>query len=602
MFAFVSMSLFLNAVLTNKWIFNLMMLKHMYIWHIHPYLSSSYSQINFAHFIYAILFLVYFCNKGFFNKQKISLERFLYQKELEKSKNKLGTIAQSTTNGIIILTNNEIVFNNSSILELLNCDLPSLFSVIEKLEYCPEKKLARYSNSNFLIDDVMLTMENINTEEICLGITKLNDINLEWRAKKILWEEVPSLFLTARNANQIIELEKNIANDKMKTILLRSVSHELKTPLNAILHFTNEILEKHRSKLNSEDLQQLSMVVTSSKLMLSLINDLLDYSKILAGVFSIRKVYTNFRKIIYSTCELIEIQAKRKGLSYSCHIDPNVPEEIYTDPLRYGQVLLNLLSNALKFTMKGGIEVHFYIDCNNKLKCQVKDTGIGIPEKTMQKIFTAFNSPNNPNLNPNGSGLGLSISNYLVKELGGDSIKVKSSVSKGSLFWFSIDILQEKIQIEDCESEPDEIDDSLCTVMSRYSSFDSGCHYDILIVDDNEFNLEVLGSVLTKYNVKFAEASGGRDAIEKIKLQDKSHQFKAVIMDCNMPELDGLETTKELCSMYKQGKLRKIPYVIGYSAYSSDEDRQLSLASGMMDYLMKPCPPEEIIATINKYL
>ncbi|CAG9326187.1 unnamed protein product [Blepharisma stoltei] len=603
MFSYISIYHFMIPVVKNQWLWNLFLIKHLYIWHIHKIIIEGEVRLDHVSPFLILVIIIVVCNDRAQFRQSISFERFLYRKELELSRSKLATITQAVENGILIISNEKIEFYNSSILQLLGCEGNNLYSVLQRIEYCLDKKVTKMTNSILLFDDINFALENIINNEICLGITKQGTINLEWRVKKIIWESRPCIFLSIRNANQIIEMESNIANDKMKTILLRSVSHELRTPLTAITHFISEFSEQKKHKLNSEDIEQLAIISTSSKLMLSLINDLLDYSKILAGVFSIRKTYCKFREILKNTCELITIQAKKKKIVFICRVDPTIPEEIYTDSLRLSQVLLNLLSNALKFTMKGRIEISCLIDANGKLKCYVEDTGIGISESMMKKLFIAFSSQNSSSINPNGSGLGLSISNFLVKSLGEHPIKVKSQVGKGSMFWFSIDIFQGKYDQGSYEKintlEPEELH---YFSLSKYERYRSNSWTDVLVVDDDEFNLEVIESILNKYHIKHSKAHSGREAIKSIECRDTKHQFKVILMDCNMPEMDGLETTREIDLLYKEGKIKNMPYIIAHSAYSSDEDRQLCFRSGMSDYLLKPSPPEEIISTINKYL
>lgn len=178
-------------------------------------------------------------------------------------------------------------------------------------------------------------------------------MNLEWKTKSILWENTRAIFLTVSDVSRIIELKKEIAGADMKTILLRSVSHELRTPLNAIHFFVDEIINKPTTKIAEVDTNKLRIVSISSKLMLSLIGDLLDYSKILAGAFTVNKTNCKFSSIIVNACELITLQAVKKKLNLHIRFDPNIPDIIYTDSLRLSQVMLNLLSNALKFTAKG---------------------------------------------------------------------------------------------------------------------------------------------------------------------------------------------------------------------------------------------------------
>lgn len=240
--------------------------------------------------------------------------------------------------------------------------------------------------------------------------------------------------------------------------MLRSVSHELRTPLNAITFFTNEIVQES-TNINEEERKKLKMVSISSKLVLSLIDDLLDYSKIISGVFTVNKSACDIKRIIENTCELISFQASKKNLSLNIRIDPNIPISIYTDSLRFSQILLNLLSNSLKFTVKGHIEVCCILAKNCKLKCYVEDTGQGMTETVKRKLFTEFSTSNTQNLNPQGSGLGLCIANILALELGGKPIKViRTEIGKGSTFKFTIKI-SNNVNNNSKQDEYDEIAD-----------------------------------------------------------------------------------------------------------------------------------------------
>lgn len=389
----------------------------------------------------------------------------------------------------------------------------------------------------------------------------------------------------------------------MKTVLLRSVSHELRTPLNAITYFTGELLEESTS-ISEEEKEKLKIVSISAKLVLSLIDDLLDYSKMLAGVFKIQKSNCDIREIIENTYELVKFQACKKNITLKCRIDPSVPKLVYTDPVRFSQIVLNLLSNALKFTMKGHIEVCAIMCANNKLKCYVQDTGIGIPDNIKQKLFSEFNTSNVNNVNPQGSGLGLCISNILAKELGGKPIKASSTVGEGSVFQFSIHTAIQSNKIESYDLiETLENETTTYLNLDIYSVFEHPYFPEILIVDDNEFNRIILGSICEKYNMIYREASNGVEAIKEVIKQDsKGKPFKVIIMDCSMPELDGWETTQKILKMYQIGRLSIFPNIIGYSAFTSEEDKQLCIKSGMIEHMIKPSPPEKIISTIKKYL
>lgn len=389
----------------------------------------------------------------------------------------------------------------------------------------------------------------------------------------------------------------------MKTVLLRSVSHELRTPLNAITFFTNEVKDES-AEISVADKEKLHIVSISAKLVLTLIDDLMDYSKMLSGVFSVNKSNCNIREIIYKTSDLIKYQAIKKNLGIYIRIDPETPNTVYTDSLRLSQILLNLLSNALKFTLRGNIEICLAMCTEDRIKIYVQDTGIGIQDAIKTKLFTEFNTSNIQNINPQGSGLGLSISNVLAKELGGKPIKVKSKVGKGSIFRFSINT---KIDtnahshydlVEMAESE-----NCFPIHIPYYDTTRKRIDPQVLIVDDNEFNRIILCTILKKFNIEFSEACSGKEAIEKIIKQDKlGKPFKAIIMDCMMPELNGWETTAALHVLAKQGKISRFPNVIGHSAFTNDEDKKMCFNCGMLDHLEKPSTPDKIMSTLKRFI
>ncbi|CAG9314374.1 unnamed protein product [Blepharisma stoltei] len=592
-------------MIKNKILFNLLLAKHIYIWFLHPLIFESglfsMTVIQFNS-IFAIFLLG---NVAIYCKHKVSFEKFELLKEVKLSKERFEIITQAFCHGIIIITGEgKIEYFNSSVLNFLQCLPDCIYSEISKYEYSPGRKVSNFNASKFLIDDINYSYYNLNSQEATLGVTFYNEINLEWKARKIVWENKTAIFLTSRNVNEIMELEKTVTNDHMKSVLLRSVSHELRTPLNAISFFTSELLVRSGFSKAQEEMGKLKMILTSSKLMLSLIDDLLDYSKIISGVFTIRKTHFDIRNVIQSACELISLQASKKNLRLSYRIDPMIPEIVYTDSLRVNQILLNLLSNALKFTLKGSIEVCCNINSKNRLKFCIEDTGIGMSEQTTCELFTEFRTSYIPNINPQGSGLGLWISNFLAKQLGNEPIKVKSSLGKGSRFQFSIDIFQvTPIETKHYKALPEEIEKSQAIEISKYCEFEALRNVDVLIVDDNEFNRVILASILSQSHISCDEACNGKDALNKVLAYNKKGgTYKAIIMDCNMPEINGFEATKLIIKLQRDGDIKSLPNIIGYSAYSSDEDKNACYECGMIDYLTKPCPPEVVISTIQKYI
>lgn len=224
--------------------------------------------------------------------------------------------------------------------------------------------------------------------------------------------------------------------------------------------------------------------------------------------------------------------------------------------------------------------------------------------EVQQKLFTEFSTSYIPTINTQGCGLGLCISSILVKELGARPIKVKSQIGKGSCFYFSIDIDQEihVKSIIDIDAS-NEYDDSHLINMMKYDKIKSMPFCSILIVDDNEMNRLILGSILNQYKISFSEACNGKEAVSKVLNSNQNDKmFQVIIMDCSMPVLNGFEATREIVKLFNEGKLKRMPSIIGYTAYTLDEDRAACFESGMVDYLVKPSPPDKIISSIKRFL
>lgn len=384
-------------------------------------------------------------------------------------------------------------------------------------------------------------------------------------------------------------------------MLLRSVSHELRTPINAISFLTQDLLEN--SSLSDETHEKLKIVNVSSQLLLNLVNDLLDYSRMLAGVFAINKCFFNIKDALENAIELIKLQAKKKNITLMLRIDPELNLLIYSDPFRLSQVLLNLLSNALKFTLKGSIEVICLSSCNQTLKIIIQDSGIGINSSKLEMLFEEFNTQNINMLNPQGAGLGLNISNKIVQKLGGTPINVDSSIGQGSEFSFVLDIAEDVVITEilyddsynSCTSENTTTD---LSSLSRAILFKQDAK--VLIVDDNDFNRAILVSILQKNNISYIEAYNGLEALNEV--TNRKHNFKVIIMDGEMPVMDGWEASRKIHDFFADDVTSKAPVIIGYTAYTSVEDVNKFYLSKVSECVIKPCSPQKMLDTINKYL
>ena len=311
------------------------------------------------------------------------------------------------------------------------------------------------------------------------------------------------MVLYGRFVTHIIQLEKDSTENQYKSALLRTVSHELRTPINAVIVMTEMIRTSERISKETED--RLDIISGSCTYQLCLINDLLDYAQIIAGCLKISKIPFNITNILTECLNLIKIQLQGQEIIIRL-TTLNLPETIISDPYRIKQILLNLLSNAKKFTIKGFISLEAEWT-NKQLLIKCIDTGIGIsPEKT-NVLFTQFGRIDDTfSINPQGVGLGLAISNMLVKELGGDGIKVVSELGKGSCFSFSISLKEIQGSLLEIPEENIKIIIPSIFIKSLLNKIE------VLIVDDTYFNVMALMQILKTEGINCSYSLNGEDA------------------------------------------------------------------------------------------
>jgi len=257
--------------------------------------------------------------------------------------------------------------------------------------------------------------------------------------------------------------------------------------------------------------------------------------------------------------------------------------------------------------MKGSVTLVAMLSRAGELQVSVEDTGIGIPSDKQQTIFTMFGKLDSGQLNPQGCGLGLSISSMLVGKLGGEQIRVCSLPQLGSIFSFQVPMAAEPSpQLLTEESDEELVD----IANERFQTYDSGCvattrnpaSAQILIVDDAPFNRLVLRKILESAGYSYAEASTGLEALIIVKAAcDREKPFSVVLMDIEMPEMDGITASRELGRMLAQGVLSAVPVIIGCSAYCTEEDRATAKASGMTDYIEKPISRQRLFELLRLY-
>ena len=265
-------------------------------------------------------------------------------------------------------------------------------------------------------------------------MASINDSLYEWTAKIVNWEDELCYMITVKDVTKILIFERMESENRSKTELIRSVSHELRTPINAILLIVEDLL----ISIQDTSREKLSMLATCVELLNYQISDILDYSELVSGNFTINSTHCNLKVALEKCARLINVQTLHKGLDLITKIDESIPDLCIADEFRVQKVVMNLLSNAVKYTSKGTIEL-CAINTGSEIKISVKDTGIGIHQERLDMIFEMF-SENGAGANSCMSGLGLHISNNILK-LAGTCIKVKSKIREGSKFSFSLDAL-----------------------------------------------------------------------------------------------------------------------------------------------------------------
>jgi PAS domain S-box-containing protein len=383
---------------------------------------------------------------------------------------------------------------------------------------------------------------------------------------------------------------------QLKSNFLANMSHEIRTPMNAIIGLSC-LAQKEVSIEKKDDYIKRAHDVAIS--LLYLLNDILDFSKIEAGKVTINKDSFDLKESIDKAVSIIRVSCEEKNINFEIHDAIPSPCYINFDEMRFRQVLLNLLTNAVKFTHSGGvIDLFFSIkEQSNKhavLNVVVKDTGIGMSREQIEKIFNAFEQANtDTSRNYGGSGLGLSISRSLIEMMGGD-ITVNSQSGEGTEFEINVPIELISEDYLSIKNKPNEVkqthNHSSCRVDLEEDLLKNNS---VLVVDDMPINCEIVEELLKEYGVQCTLASNGLEAVD----QASQKRFDAILMDCTMPVMDGYEATRRIRDLpgYKN-----VP-ILAMTANAMEEDWQKAHASGMNDQVLKPIDIDDITQKITRW-
>jgi len=374
---------------------------------------------------------------------------------------------------------------------------------------------------------------------------------------------------------------------RAKSEFLANMSHEIRTPMNGIIGMA-EILKQ--ADLGNKENENLDILISSTRSLLSLVNDILDISKIEAGKVELEVEDFEIRQVLKDIENIMYIKAEEKALDYKTFINSNVPEFLKGDPFRLKQIILNLVNNAVKFTEKG--HVHIYIDItreDNKsvtLEVKIVDSGIGIPDEGKKNLFQLFSQVDTSTTKIyGGTGLGLSIAKRLVSLMDGD-IGMESVRKRGSTFWFTAKLERSA-------------KDAVATSAFKEIPLDEGKQFkklSILLAEDNEINQKIIQYSLTNSGYHVDIAKNGQEAIDKYHEGD----YDLVLMDVQMPILDGFEATAHIREVEASmpDNSGRIP-IIALTANAMKGDREKCLEAGMDEYLSKPFTPNDLISLIR---
>ncbi|HIJ62358.1 MAG TPA: response regulator [Rhodospirillaceae bacterium] len=511
---------------------------------------------------------------------------------LSQALSELDIIFQNASIGIAHIVGRHIVRVNKAIekifgyesAELINQTTRPLYKSDEACESFGQEIFTAFASGAVSHRFDLATHHKDGSEIICEFVGSMVDAHAP--EKGTIWL-ISDVTVLRRAQKDLLEAKEHaIRLSAAKSSFLANMSHEIRTPMNVIVGFTDNL---RRSVENSDHLQQLDKIDQAANHLLAIINDVLDMSKVESGKLSLNVRSFALRSLIAGVCDHFLPIAAGKGLALRVAIDPEVPDRLLGDELRLKQCLFNYVTNALKFTPAGSVEIHVAVDQAGAngllLRFVVTDTGLGIDAEVLPRLFSRFEQADMSTTRQfGGTGLGLALTKQLVTLMGGQ-VGVDSSLNQGSRFWFTA-LLQPETAA-DTQIEP------AAAVGPRRELRDfSG--FRLLLAEDTEMNREVMRLLLSKAGIHADVAENGKIAVEMA----MTASYDLILMDMRMPVMDGLSATRVIRTLTGYTKTP----IIALTANAFEEDRQICMDAGMNDFLSKPLRSDALQVTLSKWL
>ena len=504
---------------------------------------------------------------------------FETQKQLEESEEKYRAIVENIHDGLYIYDGKKLRFVNDQMCDILGFSKEEMFKK-DVWEFFHPDDRERVKTNAF----ARLTGENVPTVFSSKIVTKTGEVKYgEFMVRKITYKGETAIMGAVRDVtdkilfNEKLVEAKNKAeeNSKLKSAFLNNMNHELRTPMNAIMGFS-ELMDKADTEQKS---QFAGIIRNSAKQLLSLLDDVLYLSRLQSERLPVKNNYFSPCQVVNDIVKMFAVSNKNSNVSIVAG-NPNNHKniEIYADESKIRQIVTNFASNAVKHTFEGTVEIGFFID-DKKVEYYVKDTGVGIPEDEQTKIFeTFYRGRQSVSAAIRGTGLGLSIAKQIAEQMDGE-INLSSDLGRGTYFSFSFPLRGLKtLKIEKTE-------------VAEEKSFKGWENIEVLVAEDDPNNYLFYEIILKKKIKQLDHAWNGKDAVDMV----NSKKYDLVLMDIKMPVMDGLEATKLI-----KAKFPDLP-VIAQTAYTSPEEKKGILAAGCDEYLSKPVKKQKLLKILEKY-